>query len=94
MKEVKSTRKLNQQLLMGTDFEQLLKGMEWIQFRLLKTLCELDYSVYRSMSHSDDCIEVLVIRGAMLMSQFLEGNQITTAICSSKIKENSNVNIN
>ena len=44
-----------------------------IRRQLVFRLGELDYSAYRSLSPTDDCIEVLVIRGAMLMAQFLEG---------------------
>lgn len=61
-----------------------------VRRQLVFQLGNLDYSAYRSLSSSDDCIEVLVIRGAMLMAQFLEGNQTSTAIEWLDVNENSN----
>jgi hypothetical protein len=61
-----------------------------VRRQLVFQLGNLDYSAYRSLSHSDDCIEVLVIRGAMLMAQFLEGNQTSTAIEWLDVNENAN----
>lgn len=57
--------------------------------QLVIRLGELDYAVRLLATSQDDCIEVLVIRGSLLMSQFLEGNKITNAIAWLDKNENS-----
>jgi len=48
--------------------------------QLVFQLGALDYSLKHIITCSDDCIEVLVLRGALLMLQFLEGNNNTKVI--------------
>jgi hypothetical protein len=48
--------------------------------QLVFQLGALDYSLKHIVTCSDDCIEVLVLRGALLMLQFLEGNNNTKVI--------------
>lgn len=48
--------------------------------QLVFNLDEVDYSVRLRALPQDDCIEVFVLRGAMLMAQFLEGTSKSKAI--------------
>ena len=50
--------------------------------QLVFNLDEVDYSIKLRALPIDDCIEVFVLRGAMLMAQFLEGNNNKSKVIS------------